>query len=113
MSTMNTIWDNAHEIPEGAYIPEGTELVQYDKPDDSLTVYKAFTEGPWMGSPPHAPVRSTAPISDPDDTGSITVQDSSTDGFVCLYAKTGRTFVYLTTPQALNLTRKITEALGV
>lgn len=112
MSIKETIWEESYEIPEGAYIPEGTELVQYDKPDDSLTVYTASIEGPWMGSPPHAPVRSTEPIPDFNDTGCADFNlGASGDVYINVRNRYSSLSVPLTKVQARNFVRKLSEVL--
>lgn len=112
MSKIDEIWENAHEIPEGALIPEGTELVQREDPyedGDELTIYKATATALWEGAPKHAPVRSVEPLPDSDDTG--TLEFYGDGGHIALEGLHCGFTHYLSISQARNLARKITEAV--
>lgn len=113
MSKMDEIWDSAYEIPEGAIVPEGTELVQreaqYGEEFDELNIYKASVTAPWPWSPKNAPVRSIEPLPDPDDTGALRFYGDGghiiLEGVHCGHGHS------LSIAQARNLARKITEAI--
>ena len=110
---MQEMWDNAHDIPRGAFIPEGTVLVQMNPVGSSreseLNYYVASVSAPWQGTSRTAPVRSADPLPDPDDTGALTVH-SGAGNTVHLDTHDGGCYD-LTESQARNLARKITEAL--
>lgn len=113
MSKIDEIWDSAHEIPDGAIVPAGTELIQreaqYGEEFDELSIYRASVTGPWDGAPKLAPVRSIEPLPDPDDMGSLRfhagVGHIVLEGVNCGYCHN------LSTTQARNLVQKITEAI--
>lgn len=109
---LQEMWDSAHEIPEGAYITEGTVLVQLERgslSDYELNYYEAEASAPWQGSPARNPVRSVDPLPDPADTGTLTVH--SDDGFIVLVDTYDDRCYDLSENQARNLARKITEAI--
>lgn len=109
---LQEMWDAAHEIPNGAFIPENTALVQLDLHDPTLielSYYETTVSDYWKGYPKHSPVRSVEPLSDPNDTGIITVR--SDEGVISL-VDTYEDWCYdLTKTQARNLVRMITEAI--
>ena len=104
--------DSAHEIPKGAYVPEGTVLVQLDPMgpfgEAELVHYVTHDSEYWQGSPQDGPVRSVDPLPDMNDTGAVTVYPSTGD---TVHFDTDDGGCYdLTRDQARNLARKITEA---
>ena len=107
------MWDNAHDIPRGAFVPEGTVLVQLDPMgpfgDAEINYFVTHVSEYWQGSPDSDPVRSAEPLPDPDDTGILTVR--SKDGFVLLVDTYEDHGYDLTKDQARNLARKLTEAV--
>ena len=110
---LQEMWDAAHEIPQGAYVPEGTVLVQLDPrgpfEEAVLTHYVTPASGYWMGSSVYKQVRSVEPLPDPDNTGLLTVH--SDEGSISL-VDTYEDWCYdLTKSQARNLARKLTEAI--
>ena len=109
------MWDNAHDIPRGAFIPEGTVLIQMNPVGSSgeaeLNYYAASVSAPWQGTSRTAPVRSADPIPDPDDTGTIAVHSSA--GYIVLVDTYDDRCYDLSKNQARNLARKITEAIDV
>lgn len=107
---LQEMWDAAHEIPKGSYIPKDTVLVQLDPENDEINYYMAnYSSNYWMGSPKHLPVRSVDPLPDPNDTGILTVH--SDDGFIFLIDTDEDRWYDLTKTQARNLVRMITEAI--
>ena len=104
---LQEMWDSAHEMPLGAYVPEGTLLVRRDPV--SLSHYEAASSGYWNPISDTAPVRSVDPLPDSEDTGAIIVHSNS-ENTVHLDTYGGECY-YLTESQALNLVRKITEAI--
>lgn len=110
---LQEMWDSAHEIPKGAYVPEGTVLIQMNPVGSSgeaeLNYYAASVSAPWQGTSRTAPVRSADPLPDPDDTGTIAVHSSA--GYIVLVDTYGDLCYGLTKDQARNLARKLTEAL--
>lgn len=112
MSKIDEIWENAYEIPDGAIVPAGTELIQREAQygeDDELNIYKASVTAPWPGSPKNRPIRSVEPLPVSDDTGSL--EFSGGEGFIILKGVHCGFTHYLSTAQARNLARKITEAI--
>lgn len=103
------MWDSAHEIPQGEYVPDGTVLVQLDPEEYELTHYVTHVSEYWQGSPESAPVRSVDPLPDMIDTSPLTVH--SDDGYIVLVDTYGTRCYDLTKSQAANLARKITEAI--
>ena len=106
---LQEMWDSAHEIPQGVYVPANTVLVQLDPEECELNFYEAEVSEYWKGSSRHAPVRSVEPLPDPNDTGDLTIH--SDDGFIVLVDTYGIRCYDLTKSQAANLARKITEAI--
>lgn len=109
---LQEMWDAAHDIPRGAFVPEGTVLVQLDTPDLSgteLNYYETEVSEFWKGSPMHAPVRSVEPLQDPSDTGILTVH--SDEGCIVLVDTYDDRCYDLTENQARNLVRKLMEAI--
>ena len=112
MSKIDEIWENAYEIPDGAIVPAGTELIQREAQygeDDELNIYKASVTAPWPGSPKNGPVRSIEPLLDPDDTGTLKLYAGGghivLEGVLCGHGHD------LSTAQARNLIQKLTEAV--
>lgn len=110
---LQEMWDSAHEIPQGAYVPENTVLIQLDHTGPSeeaeLTYYVTPVSDYWKGSPVRAPVRSVEPLPDHTDTGVLTVR--TYEGVISL-VDTYEDWCYdLTKSQARNLARKLTEAI--
>ena len=103
------MWDAAHEIPKGAYIPRDTVLVQLDSENDEISYYMTNSSDYWRGAPKHVPVRSLDPLPDVNDTGVLSLH---TDGerIEVVVEYDDRCYT-LTKNQARNLARKITEAL--
>ena len=108
---LQEMWDSAHEIPNGAFIPENTVLVQLDLEDHELSYYETEVSDYWKGYPKHSPVRSVEPLPDPNDTGILTVH--SNDRFIFLIDTDEDRWYDLTKTQARNLVRKLTEAIDV
>lgn len=108
-SKLQEMWDAAHEIPMGTYVPVNTVLVQLDLEDHELSYYEAAVSDYWKGYPKHAPVRSVEPLPDPNDTGVLTVR--SEDEEIALVDTYEDWSYELTKSQALNLVRMITEAV--
>ena len=106
---LQEMWDAAYEIPNGAFIPENTVLVQLDLEDHELSYYETEVSDYWKGYPKHAPVRSVEPLPDSDDTGTLTVH--SGEGFIVLVDTYDDRCYDLTKSQARNLVRMITEAV--
>lgn len=110
---LQEMWDAAHEIPKGAFIPENTVLVQLDPMGPSeeavLTHYVTSVSDYWQGSPVRAPVRSVEPLPDPDDTGVLSIEGTSGD--VQIYDMADDHTYDLTDNQVRNIIRKLTEAL--
>ena len=110
---LQEMWDSAHEIPQGVYVPANTVLVQLDPMgpfgEAELTHYVTHVSEYWQGSPESAPVRSVDPLPDPDDTGTLTVHYD--DGAIVLVDTDDGGCYDLTKSQAANLVRKITEAI--
>ena len=106
------MWDNAHDIPRGAFVPEGTVLAQLDPTgpfgEPELNYYVTNTSEYWMGSPDPEPIRSAEPLPDPDDSG---VLDVAADSDKVLVYVAFKGYYALTTDQARNLARKLTEAI--
>lgn len=106
---LQEMWDSAHEIPHGEYVPDGTVLVQLDPEEYELTHYVTHVSEYWQGSPESAPVRSVDPLPDMNDTGSLTVFPSARN---TVHFDTDDGGCYdLSMTQAANLARKITEAV--
>lgn len=106
---LQEMWDSAHEIPQGVYVPANTVLVQLDPEEYELNFYEAEVSEYWKGSSRHAPVRSVDPLPDPNDTGSLTVFPGARNS---VHFDTDDGGCYdLTKSQAANLARKITEAI--
>lgn len=103
------MWDAAHEIPKGAYIPKDTVLVQLDTEDDEISYYMTYSSDYWMGSPKYAPVRSVDPLPDPNDTDTLTVHSSA--GVIVLVDTYDDRCYDLSKNQARNLARMLTEAV--
>lgn len=103
------MWDAAHEIPKGAYIPGDTVLVQLDIENDEISYYMTHSSDYWRGSPKHAPVRSVDPLPDPNDTDTLTVHSSA--GYIVLVDTYDDRCYDLSKNQARNLVRIITEAI--
>ena len=109
---LQEMWDSAHEIPNGAYVPENTVLVQLDLHDPTLielSYYETKVSDYWKGYPKHSPVRSVEPLPDPSDTGVLTVR--SEDEEIALVDTYEDWSYELTKSQARNLVRKLTEAI--
>ena len=110
---LQEMWDAAHEIPEGAYVPENTVLVQLDPTgscgEAELIHYVSYAPEYWQVAPKNAPVRSLEPLPDPDDTGALTVH--SGDRFIVLVDTYDYRCYDLTKSQARNLVRMLTEAI--
>lgn len=105
---LQEMWDSAHEIPFGSFVPEGTLLVRLDPPD-RLYHYELPSSTYWSSSSESAPVRSVDPLPDPNDTGSLTVFPSARNS---VHFDTDDGGCYdLSMTQARNLVRKITEAI--
>ena len=107
---LQDMWDSAHEIPKGTYVPEGTALVYLDEDDLSteLVFYETDTSAYWPGTASYRQIRSVEPLPDSDDTGTLTVH--SGEGFIVLVDTYDDRCYDLTKSQALNLARKLTEA---
>lgn len=109
---MQEMWDNAHDIPRGAFVPEGTVLAQLDPMgpfgEAEINYFVTHVSEYWMGSPDPEPIRSAEPLPDPDDTGILDVEATSTAVLVRV-EHTG--YYSLTEDQARNLARKLTEAI--
>lgn len=103
------MWDAAHEIPKGSYIPRDTVLVQLDSENDEISYYMTNSSDYWRGSPKHAPVRSLDPLPDMNDTDTLTVHTSA--GYIVLVDTYDDRCYDLTKNQARNLARKLTEAV--
>lgn len=103
------LWDAAHEIPKGAYIPRDTVLVQLDSENDEISYYMTNSSDYWRGAPKHVPVRSVDPLPDMNDTGTFTVH--SDDGFIVLVDTYDDRCYDLSKNQARNLARKLMEAI--
>ena len=110
---LQEMWDSAHEIPQGTYVPEDTVLVQLDPrgpfEEAVLTHYVTPASGYWMGSSVYKQVRSVEPLPDHTDTGTLTVEHA--DGCIVLVDTYDDRCYDLTKSQARNLVRKITEAI--
>lgn len=109
---LQEMWDIAHDIPNGAFVPENTVLVQLDSNDPTLielSYYETKVSDYWKGYPKHSPVRSVDLLPDPSDTGILTVH--SEDGVIVLVDTYDDRSYDLSCDQARNLTRMITEAL--
>ena len=103
------MWDAAHEIPKGSYIPRDTVLVQLDSENDEISYYMTNSSDYWRGAPKHVPVRSLDPLPDMNDTGTLTVHSSA--GYIVLVDTYDDRCYDLTKNQARNLARKLTEAI--
>lgn len=110
---LQEIWDSAHEIPQGAYVPENTVLIQLDHTGPSeeaeLTHYVTPVSDYWKGSPVRAPVRSVEPLPDHTDTGVLSIEGTSGD--VQIYDMADDHTYDLTDNQVRNIIRKLTEAI--
>lgn len=110
---LQEMWDSAHEIPKGAYVPEGTVLIQKNPVGSSgeaeLNYYAASVSAPWQGTSRTAPVRSADPLPDPDDTGAFTVHPGA-ENTVHLDTNDGGCYD-LSSNQARNLVRILREAI--
>lgn len=103
------MWDAAHEIPKGAFIPRDTVLVQLDSENDEISYYMTYSSDYWRGAPKHVPVRSVDPLPDPNDTDTLTVHSSA--GYIVLVDTYDDRCYDLTKNQARNLARMLTEAI--
>ena len=103
------MWDAAHEIPKGSYVPRDTVLVQLDSENDEISYYMTNSSDYWRGAPKHVPVRSLDPLPDMNDTGTLTVH--SEGGAIVLVDTYDDRCYDLTKNQARNLARKLTEAI--
>lgn len=109
---LQELWDNAHEIPNGAFIPENTVLVQLDLNDPTLielNYYETTVSDYWKGYPKHSPVRTVEPLPDPNDTGVLSIEGTSGD--VQIYDMADDHTYDLTDNQVRNIIRKLTEAI--
>lgn len=109
---LQEMWDSAHEIPNGAYVPEGTALVNLDLNNPTrieLVFYETKFSEYWEGYPRYSPVRSVEPLPDPSDTGVLMVR--SEDEEIALVDTYEDWSYELTKSQARNLVRMITEAV--
>lgn len=110
---LQEMWDSAHEIPKGAYVPEGTVLVHLEPTgpfeEAVLTHYVTGVSDYWQGSPVAVPVRSVDPLPDTDDTGVLSLHTEG-ERIAVVVGYDARCYT-LTKNQARNLARKITEAL--
>lgn len=105
---LQEMWDAAHVIPQGAYVPEGTLLVRLDM-ENRLYHYEVPVSSYWRTVSNSAPVRSVEPLPDPDDTGLLTVHYG--EGFLVLVDTYDDRCYNLTENQALNLVRMIKETI--
>lgn len=103
------MWDAAHEIPKGSFIPRDTVLVQFDPENDEISYYMTYSSDYWRGSPKHVPVRSVDPLPDPNDTDTLTVHSSA--GYIVLVDTYDDRCYDLSKNQARNLARKLMEAI--
>ena len=103
------MWDAAHEIPKGAFIPRDTVLVQLDSENDEISYYMTYSSDYWRGAPKHVPVRSVDPLPDMNDTGTFIARSAGGD-IVHIDTDIGRCYD-LTKNQARNLARKLMEAV--
>lgn len=106
---LQEMWAAAYEIPVRAYVPANTVLVQLDPEEHELNYYEAEVSEYWKGSSRHAPVRSADPLPDPADTGTLTVH--SDDGVIVLVDTYDDRCYDLSSNQACNLARMLTEAI--
>lgn len=110
---MNTklqeMWDSAHEIPYGTFVPEGTLLVRLDPPD-RLYHYEMSSSAYWRTISDSSPVRTVEPLPDPADTGTLAVH--SDDGVIVLVDTYDDRCYDLSRSQAMNLARTLTEAIN-
>lgn len=109
---LQEMWDSAYEIPPGAYVPEDTVLVQLDPTgscgEAELIHYVLHAPEYWQEAPKNAPVRSVEPLPDHTDTGTLTVH--SDEGFIVLVDTYDDRCYDLSSNQARNLARMLTEA---
>lgn len=107
---LQEMWDSAHEIPKGAYIPKDTLLVQLDLEDDEISYYMENYSNYWKGAPKDAPVRSVEPLPDPNDTGTLGFQLLSDDK-IDIRTRSRGVFTTFTRTQARNFAHQLLEAL--
>lgn len=108
---LQDMWDSAHEILKGAFVPKHTALVYLDEDDLSteLVFYETDTSAYWPGTSSYRQIRSVEPLPDSDDTGLLAVR--SYEGLISL-VDTYEDWSYdLSRDQARNLVRKLTEAI--
>ena len=108
------IWDEAHTVPSGTILPEGTDIIEVEsinpdggyseefklyRLDSDLRMIEAFV--PF--------IRTLEPLINHDDTGPLELHEQAgcivLEGVLCGYSH------FLSDKQARNLVRKITEAL--